>query len=661
MNNNDWLKSFGLADEKYVNEAVPANEGRSVKITAQNERVKRRRRWLAPALAASCAALAITASSLYLFLPYDTSMPDVSRYASNEYYPVIQKLNEYTYEKPKYANNFQKITAGIGGIFDRKNGASGDMFPSDDAAFPPAADAPQQGPDGDVGEADGSQHYNEITDNQVAGVTESDRIKRSDKYIYYFWANELRVYSFGGGEVELAGSYEMSFGDKIGVDYNRAEFYLSNDCSTVTVVCPYNIYDGDDRGAYVGVRSLDVTNPANITQKASFSITGGYGSSRMTGGSLLLITEFAFYKNAIDFDRPETYVPRYDTGDGLTLIEGDGIVCPENLTSSRYTQITKLDEKTLAYDGSAAYLSYSNEAYVTENRVYLTCGYTDREKQDDGIVKYTAKTTISCVEYGGDNFNILKGTEVEGRVKDRFSLDEYDGKLRVVTTTNTYYQREYNYGDHAAVAPDVLPTGSTNANLYCIDSNLWEEVAKLVAFAPWGEQVRSVRFDKNTAYVCTSIQVTDPVFFIDLSDLSDIKIKDTGEIKGFSTSLISFGDGYLVGIGRGEMSGTLKVEVYEERGDEVVSVASYEIEAGYPDEYKAYYIDREHGFIGMGIKDYEDGYSDKYLFLSFDGYTIKELCRLDMEGDYSLFRGVYVDGYLYAFGSNTAVGNILGK
>lgn len=659
MNNKDWLKSFGLADEKYVNEAAPTEE-RSAEITAQRDRVKRRKRWVVPAVAASCAALAITASSLFLFLPYDTSMPDVSRYASSEYYSVIQKLNEYTYEKPKYANNFEKITASIGNIF-RGVASKGDMAPSgpvdDDMAPPPTASAP------DAPQSGSSQQYEEITDNQVAGVTESDRIKRSDKYIYYFWSDELRVYSFGSGEVALAGSYKASFGEKVSEHYEKAEFYLSDDCSTVTLVCPYNIYDGDDRGAYVGVLSLDVTNPANIMQKACFSLTGNYNSSRMTGGSLLLITEFAFYKQGIDFDRPETYVPRYDTGDGLKLVEGSGIVCPENLTSSRYTQITKLDEKTLAYDGTAAYLSYSNEAYVTENRVYLTYNYTDRES-GNGYTKYTAKTTISGVEYGGENFEILEGTKVEGSVKDRFSLDEYEGLLRVVTTTSTNVYRDYN----SEVDADVLPPArSTNANLYCIDAKSWETVARLTAFAPEGEQVRSVRFDKNIAYVCTSIMVTDPVFFIDLSDLSDIKIKDTGEIKGFSTSLISFGDGYLVGIGRGEMFGTLKVEVYEERGEEVVSVASYEIDAAYPDEYKAYYIDREHGFIGMGIKDYADGGSDKYLLLNFDGYTITELCRLNMEGDrisyndYELLRGVCVDGYLYAFGSNAVAADILNK
>ncbi|NCA92610.1 hypothetical protein EOM82_05085 [bacterium] len=171
----------------------------------------------------------------------------------------------------------------------------------------------------------------------------------------------------------------------------------------------------------------------------------------------------------------------------------------------------------------------------------------------------------------------------------------------------------------------------------------------MLDFAPPGEEIRSVRFDKDVAYVCTStdisaFQITDPVFFFDLSDLNNITYKDTGTIEGFSSSLINLGNGYLLGIGRGDQW-TLKIEVYEETEDGVRSVCSYDIYAAeYSTEYKSYYVDRTNQLIGLGV-------SNRYILLLFDGYELVELVNVSLAGDNSIKRGVYIDGYMYMFGS----------
>ena len=154
----------------------------------------------------------------------------------------------------------------------------------------------------------------------------------------------------------------------------------------------------------------------------------------------------------------------------------------------------------------------------------------------------------------------------------------------------------------------ILNTSNgTSASLYCIDLAKWEVVASVENFAPKGEVVQSVRFDKNYAYVCTAVQLTDPVFFFDLSDLNNITYKETGNIEGFSTSLINLGDGYLLGIGRGDSWSSVKVEVYRESESKVESVCSYEIKNGsYSQNYKSYYVNRDTGMFGFGYYDYED-------------------------------------------------------
>jgi uncharacterized secreted protein with C-terminal beta-propeller domain len=102
-------------------------------------------------------------------------------------------------------------------------------------------------------------------------------------------------------------------------------------------------------------------------------------------------------------------------------------------------------------------------------------------------------------------------------------MDEYDGNLRVFTTTSDT---------------------SVNVSLFIINAEKLKVVKSVEGFAPAGESVRSARFEKTTAYVCTSKLFTDPVFFFDLSDINNITYKDTGTIEGYSTSLVDFTNGY---------------------------------------------------------------------------------------------------------------------
>ena len=195
-----------------------------------------------------------------------------------------------------------------------------------------------------------------------------------------------------------------------------------------------------------------------------------------------------------------------------------------------------------------------------------------------------------------------------------------------------------------------------NAALYCIDINTWETVAKVENFAPKGETVESVRFDGDKAYVCTAVVVTltDPVFFFDLSDLNNITVKDTGEIDGYSSSLVNFGNGYLLGIGIND-AWELKIEIYEESEDGVVSVTAYEKPFDFSRDYKAYFIDRKNQLIGLGIADYSGKYNDKderlrYIVLHFDGFELREVMNVGIGASLDHCRATLIDGYMYILG-----------
>ena len=228
---------------------------------------------------------------------------------------------------------------------------------------------------------------------------------------------------------------------------------------------------------------------------------------------------------------------------------------------------------------------------------------------------------------GGDELVGEGSVIIEGSVHDRYSMDEYEGILRVFATTSwsEYKNNEtyYSFG-----------ISNANVSLYCIDISDFSVVASVENFAPYGESVQSARFDGDTAYVCTAIELSDPVFFFDLSDLDNITYKHTGTIEGFSTSLIDFGEGFSVGIGVGSY-GYLKIEAYVEDGDNVTPLCSYEADAYYSENYKSYYIDRENGLIGLGITDYsyEGNERGRYILLHFDGYKFTELVNVPLVGE----------------------------
>ena len=640
MNKKDWYKSLSLADDKFIAEAHPDNikKPKIFKIIGSS--------------IAACACLAIVFCSVWLFYPYSTTPLELHQHAGSEYYDIIQKLNVLTYEKPIYKNNAEKLLADLElrgqdnteEFWDAEDDWDEEDFYADGAA-----------PEAGMGSS-----YEEITDNQVEGIIEADRIKRSDKYIYYLDANTLRVYSIDKEKTKEVGNYYLYVSNEEDdwVSYSQWEFYLSSDCKTVTVVTECSKKINENTKSFVNLVQLDVSNPKNISKKKEFNISGYYMSSRMTNGSILLITNYYVNKENIDFNNSATFIPQIDEGKGLQCIPSSSIVSPDTLNTTRYTVVAKLDENNLDLKGTAAYLSYSEELYVSKNNIFLTRNFDDIKKNADDTATETAMTEISALSYSGDNLERKGSATVKGYVKDQWSMDEYEGVLRVFTTTNVSTISRVMTNDGLEIDEDfaIRNNITTNASLYCIDLSTFKITASVEEFAPKNEVVQSVRFDKQTAYVCTSIQLSDPVFFFDLSDLKNITYKDTGTIEGFSSSLINLGDGYLLGIGRGNSWDDFKVEVYKEAEDGVKSVCSYELEnVSYSTDYKSYYIDRQNQLVGLGIYDYHNYQGTRstgYILLQFDNQKLIELVNVALNGSPDNMRGVYIDGYMYMFGKN---------
>lgn len=610
------------------------------RIRSKANNIKKRRR-----IAASCALMLVLTLALTLFVPYRDQLPSVDRYQNSPYYKLIPGINKATYQPPTHKNNYEWLKD----VLSFKA-----MAPSDDWVVMDPIALPNAAP-GSVGILDGTtnfgtmavpegsasgdknQKYEEVTDNQVQGVTEGDLFKRSDKYIYYLRGNKLSVYSIEQENSREISTRELPMEEM--VYSSNFEMFLSQDCTTLTVLSRQST---PSMGACTVVYSLDVSDPTQISVQEPLYFKGSYITSRMVNGDLLLIYNYRI-TDQIDFDKPETFVPVYGTQSELQPIAPEDIYCPaEEPTSARYTVAAKLDAKTLQVKDTAALLSYSTQVYVSRTAIFATYGCARTAEEGDTIVQ-TAMTEITGIGYTGDELNVLGTVTVDGSIKDQYSMDAYNGYLRVAASTSVITRQRRENEDRNWIST----TGrERNCNLYCIDLITWEVASSVIAFAPDGDEVTSARFDGPMGYICTAevIILTDPVYFFDLTDIHNITYKHTPIIDGYSSSLINFGD-YLLGIGINDER-EMKVEVYEETADGVASIASYELPCSFSQEYKSYYIDRESNLVGIPVMRWSNG-KPYYLLLHFDGYELHNLRGFGIGGALENVRADIIDGYLY--------------
>ncbi len=629
------LEAMGDIDEKYVREADPEQPTKQ-KQSGKIKRMLVRHPWTR--YAAVAAVCIVVFGAIWLFAPLKGEQRDVSSYKKDEYYELIEKFAAYHYEEPQYTNRWEYFTDGLGNMFGG--------YKQEDGA------APEDNMEGAIGNG----AYVEVTDNQVNGVTEADCIKRTDKYIYYLDYGVLKAYSIGGEETECLWEYPVAITDSLGVsDYTAAwEMFLSKDCTGMTIIAPFY---NSSKEVQVAVISLDLTGEDGPKAVRRVVIDGEYKSARYVDGSLLVMTNYRVNTSLhMDYNERESFIPQvdYGYGKGAEFVPMDDIICPDELSDEAYTVVVKLDEKTLEEQGTKAFLSYSNDLYVSGHTVYAIRTYAKYENQRADQYLRCDMTELARVRYDGEMLVKEPSIFVEGNVKNRFAVDEYEGILRIVANTNRRSDKRFN----PQTEKWESAKSGRNVSLYCIDLITGEMVAEVENFAPWGESAESVRFDGESAYVCTAVVVTltDPVFYFDLSDLSHITYKDTGTIQGYSTSLIQLGEGYLLGIGRGDLWDSVKVEVYKETSTGVVSVCSYEVsDASYSENYKSYYIDRENRLFGFATCNYETQ-ENVYTMLLFDGYSLVPVVREAMQSGYAgnigLYRGLYIDDFVYIFAHN---------
>lgn len=221
-----------------------------------------------------------------------------------------------------------------------------------------------------------------------------------------------------------------------------------------------------------------------------------------------------------------------------------------------------------------------------------------RDQESTGIVKITL-----------DDLSITANGSVPGSPLNDFSLDEYEGNLRIVTTVG-------GRGSGVWFAGISMGAVESENDVYVLDRNLRKrgEVLGLGL----DERVYSARFIGERGYVVT-FRETDPFYILDLSDPDDPEM--TGELKipGYSSYLHPLGSDRILGIGKEDAN--VKLSLFDvSDDDDPREIAKYTLDEYWSEavsNHRAFLADTDHEvfFLPGGKGGYVFSYDGDELVL----------------------------------------------
>lgn len=470
------------------------------------------------------------------------------------------------------------------------------------------------------------------TNLQVQNVDEGDVVKTDGTYIYTSATDTLGssvcIYKAEGKDTKKMAELTV---DSI----NISEMYIK-DHFLVLIGSEWRKQESPGKkklsGTYTenGIQQentlvlvYDITNIEKPKQTFRKNQSGIYSNSRITGNYLYTYSVMTA-DSADEKDKLECYIPSV----GGSLVPEDRLIIPSGVSSHAYMVFTSLD--ITGGDDFADTLSIlggDGICYVSEENIYIASPTADY-----------AKTTISRFHYQEGKLSENGEKTFRGHILNQFSMDEYEGKLRFVATT------ENSRGT------------KTSNGLYVLDENM-ELLGKVDRLAK-SERIYSARFMGDKAYFVT-YRETDPVFLVDLSDPSNPLVKDKLKIPGFSEYLQGYGDGMLLGIGSNidkDWNNQVKLTMFDiSSGSSVREIHTKLLEketyslAG--KNHKAILAEAGKNLIGFAAESYDKKGKQKitYRLYSYDkkkGFQkLATLSPKNMEM-YSA-RGLYIGDYLY--------------
>lgn len=389
--------------------------------------------------------------------------------------------------------------------------------------------------------ADGGDHS--TTNNQVEGVDESDIVKTDGEYVYVVQNQKLMV-----TDVRNPKSLKQVASIGFGAEYYPSELFLYKD--QLIVLGDYHTpFDYSEENAkkmmpisgMTKAKIYDVSNPSKPDLIREIGTEGYRVGARLTDGVMHFITSvhpnFWIMEEQPDVElRPHVYDS--EKGEQPEPMPYDSISILPHTSEGSYSIITSVDLNNLesASVETKGYLGGSQQLYMSKDNLYLTANvFKDRKEGGDEnrIMIWNPggnDTEIFKFSLDGTNVNYQASAIVPGYLLNQFSMDEYDGHFRLVTTEGNMWDDKNPSKNH----------------LFVLDSNL-KQVGSVTDLAK-GERIYSARFMGDKAYMVT-FRETDPLFVIDVANPSKPKVLGELKIPGFSNYLHPLDENHLIGFG----------------------------------------------------------------------------------------------------------------
>lgn len=380
-----------------------------------------------------------------------------------------------------------------------------------------------------MGSGEDAADYSQ-TNVQEEGVAEADKTITDGEYIYELsgkydyddTSTKISIIKPDKATGELVLLSQIDLQDAGYNNYYDYEMYVHEDWLVV-------IHNEADTSGQVAVVTYNIADRANPFETGRVEVEGYYADSRLVNGYLYLFVEYNYNHICFseeEFSAKERYIP---------CIQGAEIACediyiPEIDKASGYLLGVSVELKNPAKTKDQfAVLTNSNEFYISQNNIYTI--------END----YTGQTSsvINKISYKDGLMEPMASGRVEGIINNSFSMDEYNGYLRMVTTSE--YTQESTMEEYTTRSSRIALN-----HLFVLDSNL-QITGEINNLAP-DEEIYSARFMGDTGFFVTYRQM-DPLFSVDLSDPFNPVILGELKISGFSEYLHPYGNNRLLGIG----------------------------------------------------------------------------------------------------------------
>jgi len=308
--------------------------------------------------------------------------------------------------------------------------------------------------------------------------------------------------------------------------------------------------------------------------------------------------------------------------------------------------LAALDSTAVTTDGELVYAS-SDRLYVATSR----WGTSATATADVAAPSQAPTTELHAFDTTAADRTTYLGTgSVRGYVYGRWALSAHDGHLRVATTISP------PWGDPQQSSSSLTVLAERDGALV--------ETGRVDGLG-LTERIYAVRYFGDLATIVTFRQ-TDPLYVLDLSDVTAPKVLGELKIPGFSTYLHPVGDDKLLGIGQdadagGRVTG-FSVSLFD-LADRSAPVQLDRLSLGQgfspaSDDARAFSYDPSRGLAAMPFSDATGAVTG--LGVRVDGDDLVEVGRLDAGQDF-LQRVLLVDGTALAVSERSVVAGDLGS